>query len=142
MPTSAHFETLVRKYASAPINSFFDPHLVVERGKATITFDVGPRHHHGAHAVHGSVYFKALDDAAFFAANSLVEDVYVLTTSFTIHLTRPLVEGTITSVGRVVEGRKSFFFAESRLTGPAGELLAFGSGSFIRSKFPLDASVG
>jgi acyl-coenzyme A thioesterase PaaI-like protein len=36
-------------------------------------------HHHSIHAVHGSVYFKALDDAAFFAVNSLVEDVFVLT---------------------------------------------------------------
>ena len=39
---------------------------------------------HAAGAVHGSYYFKVLDDACYFAANSLVSDVFVLTVSFVI----------------------------------------------------------
>ncbi len=46
-----------------------------------------------------SVYFKALDDAAFFAANSVVEDVFVLTTNFNIQLLRTVTEGTLIATG-------------------------------------------
>jgi acyl-coenzyme A thioesterase PaaI-like protein len=63
---------------------------------------VRPEFFHAAHAVHGSVYFKALDDAAFFAVNSLVTDVFVLTASYNLYLTRPVTEGALRAVGRVV----------------------------------------
>ena len=56
-----------------------------------------------------------LDDAAFFAANSLERDVFVLTTSFTTYLTRPVSSGTLRSVGRVVNRNKSQFIAEAVL---------------------------
>jgi hypothetical protein len=39
-----------------------------------VTGLVRPDFFHAAHAVHGSVYFKALDDAAFFAVASLVQE--------------------------------------------------------------------
>ena len=35
---------------------------------------------HAAGAGHGTIYFKMLDDAAFYAANSMVEEQFVLTT--------------------------------------------------------------
>ena len=49
-----------------------------------------------------------LDDAAFFAANSLVQDVFVLTKSFTIHFTRPVTQGIMRSIGQVIrqDGRQ------------------------------------
>ena len=36
--------------------------------------------------MHGSVYFKALDDAAYFAVSSLVTDYLLVTVSFNLHL--------------------------------------------------------
>ncbi|MBK5230881.1 MAG: PaaI family thioesterase, partial [Thermoleophilia bacterium] len=57
---------------------------------------------HAAHALHGSVYFKVLDDAAFFAANSLIPGHFVLTAGFSLHLLRPVTGGTITATGRIV----------------------------------------
>ncbi len=41
-------------------------------------------------AVHGAHYFLVWDNAAFFAANVLMEDVFVLMISFTTGLTRPV----------------------------------------------------
>ena len=35
---------------------------------------------HTAGAAHGTLFFKMLDDAAFYAANSLVTDRFLLTT--------------------------------------------------------------
>ncbi len=92
-----HFRKLERAYVTAPINAYYAPTLRMSEGKAEIAFDIDPKMHHAAHAAHGSVYFKALDDAAFFAANSLVDDVFVLTVSFTVYFLRPVSEGRITA---------------------------------------------
>ena len=99
--------------------------------------EVRPEFFHAAEAIHGSVYFKALDDAAFFAANSLVEDVWLLTSSFEIHLLRPVSEGDITAAGRVVHQSRRRVLAESELRDDAGQLLARGTGTFMPSKNAL-----
>ncbi|MFN8583326.1 MAG: hypothetical protein U0163_20415 [Gemmatimonadaceae bacterium] len=79
MADATHFHRLERMYLAAPINRFFEPAITISDGRAEVRFTVRPDFHHAAHAMHGSVYFKALDDAAFFAVNSAVTDVFVLT---------------------------------------------------------------
>ena len=86
--------------------------------------------------------FKSLDDAAFFAVNSLVTDVFVLTASFTIYLTRPVTEGTLHAVGRVVHQSRSLFLGESELRDDAQRLVARGNGSFMRSTTALSTVAG
>ena len=93
MPSSEHYHKLERMYLSAPINTFYSPTIEITEGRSVIEFPVRPEFFHAADAIHGSVYFKALDDAAFFAVNSLVEDYFVLTVSFNIYLTQPVSEG-------------------------------------------------
>jgi len=138
---SEHFRRLERMYATAPINAFFRPSLEVSKGSAVITFEVRPEFHHAAGAVHGSVYFKALDDSAFFAVNSLVEDCFVLTASFTVYLTRPVTDGAMRAEGRVVSRSAKLFVAESVLLAGDREV-ARGSGTFMHSRIPLTAEVG
>ena len=57
-------------------------------------------------------YRKLLDDATFFAASSLVDDVFVLTASFNIYFLRPISAGTMTARGTIV----------SRFGGQAGRI--------------------
>lgn len=136
-----HRRKLEAMYAAAPVNAMYGPRLEVREGEATLLMEVRPEHFHAAGALHGSVYFKALDDAAFFAVNSLVEDVFVLTTSFTVYLLRPVTEGTLRAEGRVVNATRSLFVAESELF--AGDrLVAKGSGTFMRSRTRLDEVPG
>ena len=71
MTDHSHFTQLENMYAAAPINQIYQPILVVTEGQATIEIELSEQYHHSAGGVHGSVYFKMLDDAAFFAANSL-----------------------------------------------------------------------
>ena len=137
-----HYRKLVRTYASAPINEFYKPSLEIADGKAVIRFEVDRKMHHAAHAVHGSVYFKALDDAAFFAANSQVEDVFVLTVSFNVHLFRPIVDGVLTAKGWLTHRTGRLFFAESELTDQEGNQVARGSGTFARSGIALTPEIG
>ena len=137
-----HFAKLERMYASAPINRYFAPELRVSEGRADLVIPVRADFFHAAHAVHGSVYFKALDDSAFFAVSSLVLDVFVLTVSFNVYLTRPITEGVIRAVARVVHRSKNLFLAESELTDAQGLAIGRGSGSFMRSSIALSPAVG
>jgi len=92
--------------------------------------------------VHGSVYFKALDDASFFAVASLVDDVFILTATFNVYLTRPIASGTMRSVGRVVHRSRQLFLAEAELFDGEGRTIGRGSGSFMCSTIPLSAELG
>ena len=139
---SDHFKKLERMYATAPINAFFAPHLTVSEGRAEVSIAVRPDFFHAASAVHGSVYFKVLDDAAFFAVNSLVTDVFVLTVTYNVYLTRPVTEGVMSATGRVVSRSKNLFVAEAEIVDGRGRSVGRGSGSFMRSTIPLSPSVG
>ena len=141
-PNEEHFRKLERMYHGAPINRFYEPVLRVSRGVAEIDVRVRPEFFHAAQAIHGSVYFKSLDDAAFFAVNSLVTDVFVLTASFTLYLTRPVSEGTLHAVGRVVHESRSLFLGESELRDDQQRLVARGNGSFMRSSTRLTSVAG
>lgn len=135
---SRHFRGLESLYAAAPINRIFDSRLqIVEPGRSRIVFEITPELFHGAGAAHGTVYFKMLDDAAFYAANSLVEDMFVLTTAFNLLLTRPVHAGPLVAEGRWVSGKRRVLIAESWLTDADGEEVGRGTGTFMRSRIEL-----
>ena len=142
MTDSDHYRRLERLYQSAPVTRWFGTTLRVTESAAEVRLEARPEFHHAAHAVHGSVYFRMLDDAAFFAANSRVPDVLVLTVSFTVHFLRPVKDGELRAAGRVVHASGRLFLAEAQLLDAADQLLGQGSGMFTRSGIALDASVG
>ncbi len=133
-----HYRRLEALYRSAPCNRYYAPRIAVSEGRAEIVIPVREDFFHAAGAVHGSTYFKALDDAAFFAANSLVAGVFVLTASFNLYLTRPISDGEMRAAGEVVHRSRSRLIAESVLFDSEGREIARGSGVFVRSKIPLD----
>lgn len=134
----AHFRAMESLYRSAPINRLFDSTLEIGgAGVATIRFTVAPDQYHAAGAAHGTVYFKMLDDAAFYAANSLVSDRFLLTTAFNLYFTRPLRAGPAVASGRWVSGQRRVYVAEATLTDADGQEVARGTGTFARSRVPL-----
>ena len=104
--------------------------------------DVNAQNNLGETALHGTAYFKMLDDAAFYAANSLETDRFLLTTAFNLLFTRPLKDGPIIAEGRWVSGRRRVFVAEARLTDANGDEAARGTGTFMRSAFALSTLAG
>jgi uncharacterized protein (TIGR00369 family) len=142
IPETEHHRRLERLYASAPITRWFGTRLEVGDGEADVRLTVRPEFLHAAHAMHGSVYFRMLDDAAFFAANSRVREVFVLTVSFTVQFARPVAAGDLRASGRVRHGGGRLSLADSDLFDADGRLLAHGSGVFARSAIPLDERVG
>lgn len=142
MEKNRHFKNLENMYLAGPINQIYKPKILVQEGYAEITMDVFKEFFHSGGALHGSVYFKMLDDAAFFAANSFEEKYFVLTTSFTTYLTRPVSQGQIKAVGRVVNKNKSQFITESILYDFKEREIARGSGIFVVGKYELKHSLG
>ena len=109
---------------------------------ARIRFEVTPACFHAGGAAHGTLYFKMLDDAAFYAANTLVSDRFLLTTAFNLHFTRPLRTGPVIAEGRWVSGRRRVLVAEARLVDATGEEAGRGTGTFMRSHTPLTSLPG
>ena len=140
---AVHWRALESLYASAPVNRLFDSELTVTgEGAARIAFTVDESCFHAAGAAHGTIYFKMLDDAAFYAANTLVTDRFLLTTAFNLHFTKPVRAGRVVAEGRWVSGRKRVLVAESRLVDAEGEEIGRGTGTFMRSRIALSGLPG
>ena len=140
---AAHFRALESLYRSARINDLFESEIEIEQaGLARIRFEITAQSFHAAGAAHGTLYFKMMDDAAFYACNSLATDRFLLTTAFNLVFTRPLREGPATAEGRWISGRRRVFVGEARLLGPDGEEAARGTGTFMRSHIPLSGLDG
>lgn len=139
----AHFRALEHLYASAPINALFRSALAIPgSGHARIEFDADEAMHHAAGAAHGTIYFKMLDDAAFYAANSLVSDRFLLTTGFNLHFTKPLKRGRVIAEGRWISGKRRVFVAEASLVDEEGDEIGRGTGTFMRSHIALAGLAG
>lgn len=141
--SSTHFETLIKMYDAAPINKWFQPRLrIPAEGAAEIDLLVREDFHHAARAIHGAVYFKALDDATFFAVQSCVTDVFVLTSSFQLYFLRPVSEGQLLARGTVVSRSKRLYIADGVLFDSRGKEVARGSGTFMPSTIALGPELG
>ncbi|MXO68887.1 hotdog fold thioesterase [Altererythrobacter marinus] len=138
-----HYRALESLYSSAPVNALFDSRLdIVGEGQTRIEFTVTEAAYHAAGAAHGTIYFKMLDDAAFYAANTLVTDRFLLTTSFNLHFTKPVKAGKVLAEGHWVSGRRRVLVAESRLVDGEGDEVGRGTGTFMRSRIALSSLPG
>ena len=142
MTNEEHYRKLERMYASAPLNEYYKPTMHISDGRAEVTVAVRRELFHAANAVHGALYFKCLDDTCFFAVNSLVDDVFVLTVSFNLYLTRPISAGEMRATGRVVYRSRRLFVAEAELVDQDGQEIGRGSGTFMRSSTRLSPDIG
>jgi len=139
-----HYRKLERMYLSAPVNNeiYKGIQLDISDQKAELNLKIESKFFHAANAIHGSVYFKMLDDAAFFAVNSIVQDVFVYTVSFNVQLLRPVSKGIIKSIGELKFRSSNLFIADSTLFDENNKLVGRGSGNFMRSKIELTESIG
>ena len=139
-----HFRKLERMYLSAPVNTeiYKGIEIAVSAEKAELTLPIDSRYFHAANAIHGSVYFKLLDDAAFFAVNSIVADVFVYTVSFNTQLLRPVTGGTVRAVGEIKFKSTNLFIADAVLYDERNKIVGRGSGNFMKSRIALSDEIG
>ena len=129
-----HQEGLLHLFHEAPINqTFAGIRLSFREELAIVYFPVTEEWFHGAMALHGGVYMKALDDAAYFAAALKEPEHFLLTAEMDTSFLRPVGLGSIEARGRFKgrEGRSisaeaSLYDAEGILVGTCTSLLVPG----------------
>ncbi len=130
-------------FHAAPIQEMLSgAAMKVEARKATYKLSIKKGYFHAAEALHGAIYFKLLDDAAYFAAASLEDTYFLLTKSYTIHFKRPVEVDQLTAIGEVISEENGVIVSRSLITNSAGKMVAEGKGEFVRSKKLLIDQVG
>ncbi len=132
-----HFKKLENMFLHAPINQLYQPTIKISDGKCEIEWEVMPIFLHGGKSLHGSVYFKLLDDVAFFSCNSIIYDVFVVTGSFEIKFLKPITEGKLLAIGEMTKNLGNKLEARAKLFTEKGDLCAQGSGIFVKTKILL-----
>lgn len=135
-----HTNRLSQMYGKSPIhqNCFLHAKLEFETDLARIILPEAERYHHAGGGVHGSVFFKLLDDAAYFSAQKTESTFFLLTQSFQIRFLRPGKSGILKAEGRIRHQGKDHWICESRVFDEKGRELAYGEGQFVRSALKLE----
>jgi uncharacterized protein (TIGR00369 family) len=142
MDLEAHYRSLEGMYLGAKTNEYYQPTIKVSRGHCEVAIQVREDFFHSGASVHGSVYFKLLDDAAYFAASSLSRSHHLLTATFSLTFLRPVTQGLFRAEGTAVYNSQRLLVAESKAYDYKNRLVATGSGTFMPSQLTLDEKVG
>ncbi len=136
MEREQHLQYLKQMYRAAPINEFYRPTMELAQGRSTIAIETNDSMYHTFGFVHGSVYFKMLDDAAYFAAHTLEKEYFLLTADFRTDFIRPFQSGSIVCEGSVEHVGRKDILARAVLRAN-DKVLATGTGRFSRSNWTL-----
>lgn len=136
--TQEHYSKLEQMYYAAPLHRFYDTlKISISKAKCEIELDLEEKYFHSGGTVHGSVFFKLLDDACYFAVQSQLSDQFIVTAKFHVDIQRPLKTGKVKAVGEVIRLSFDEYFAKSTLYDERGRVVATGTGQFMKSKLPL-----
>ena len=139
---AAHCRKLESMYLAAPCNEYYAPGIRISEGEAEIVIPVQEKFLDAGGSVHGSVYHRAMNDAALFAVSSVVPKELVSSMGFDIQLSRSIAEGELIARARVVGMSEEHCLAEAVLVNGEGEELARGGGAFVKTEIPLSSDMG
>ncbi len=96
-----------------------------EPGRVVVELPVGPQHRHGEGVVQGGVITQIADAAMGITLATLQEDgMWNTTIELKINFLRPVIEGRLRAIGRVVEMKQTLFFSEADVIDEKGRLVA------------------
>lgn len=85
-----------------------------EPGRVVLELVAGPQHRHGGGVVQGGVITQIADAAMGMSLATLQPDgLWNTTIELKINFIRPVVEGRLRAIGRVVEMRQTLLFSEA-----------------------------
>jgi uncharacterized protein (TIGR00369 family) len=94
-------------------------------GHVVLELPVGPQHRHGGGVVQGGVITQIADAAMGMSLATLQEDgMWNTTVELKINFLRPVIEGRLRAIGRVVEIKHSLLFGEADVLDERGRLVA------------------
>jgi uncharacterized protein (TIGR00369 family) len=96
-----------------------------EPGRVVLELVAGPRHRHGGGVVLGGVITQIADAAMGMSLATLQEDgIWNTTIELKINFLRPVVEGRLRAIGRVIEMRQTLLFGEADVLDDHDRLVA------------------
>ena len=96
-----------------------------EPGRVVLELESGPQHRHGGGVVQGGVITQIADAAMGMSLATLQEDgLWNTTIELKINFLRPVIEGRLRAVGRVIEMKQTLFFSEADVVDEKGRLIA------------------
>jgi len=96
-----------------------------EPGRVVLELVAGPQHRHGGGVVQGGVITQIADAAMGMSLATLQEDgVWNTTIELKINFLRPVVEGRLRAIGRVIEMRQTLLFSEADVLDDRDRLIA------------------
>jgi len=109
----------------------------VEPGRVVIELEAEARHRHEGGVAQGGIITQIADAAMGMSLMTLQEDGRSNTTiELKINFLRPVVEGTMRAVGRVVELRSTLLFSEADVYDEEGKLVAHASSTCLAIRRP------
>ncbi len=104
----------------------------VEPGHVVVELEVHSGHRHEGGVVQGGIITQIADAAMGMSLLTLQEpDLSNTTIELKINFLRPVVDGTIRAVGRVIEMKKSLLFSEADVLNEEGKLVARASSTCL-----------
>jgi acyl-coenzyme A thioesterase PaaI-like protein len=139
---AAHCRKLESMYLSAPCNEHYEPGIKVSEGEAEIVIPVHEKLLDATGSVHGSVFHRAMNDAALFAASSVVPKHLMATAGFDIQVSGSIADGELVARGRLIGCSGDECTAEAVVQDGEGVELGRASGRFVKTELPLSADLG
>tara|TARA_B100000131_G_C18118881_1_gene612164 strand:+ start:2573 stop:2998 length:426 start_codon:yes stop_codon:yes gene_type:complete len=132
-----HYSKLEYMFCHSPINKTLNAEIKINQGTSEIIFTATKSMHNEIKDIHNAYISMTLESAAFFAANSLIEDVLVFTKSFEINYLKTTQSKKLKASAKFVEKSMGNYFIIVELT-ENKNLIARGKGVFRRSKTLLE----
>ena len=132
-----HLKNLIKMYSIAPINKFYKPKMSLSLGSSTIEMKIKRKFFHTGQSVHGSVYFKMLDDAAYFASQTHEKEFFLYTVNFEVNFIKTVSKEVIISKGKLLKKSSNKLISKAILYGCNGEEIGYGKGIFVKSNILL-----
>jgi uncharacterized protein (TIGR00369 family) len=96
-----------------------------EPGRVVLELEAGPQHRHGGGVVQGGVITQIADAAMGMSLATLQDDgMWNTTIELKINFIRPVVDGRLRAVGRVIEMKNTLLFGEADVLDQQGRLVA------------------
>lgn len=104
----------------------------IESGEATFELEAGPQHASPLGTVHGGILCDLADAAMGCAHGSQLEDDETFATlELKINFMKPVWQGRLTAIGKVIKSGRTIGLTECRITDEQGSLVAFATSTVM-----------
>ena len=135
---SKHFQKLENLFLESPLNKTLESEIKIDEGFAEIKFTRKDFMHNETYHIHPAYNFMALESAAFFAANSLIEDVSIFSKSFEVIYLKNSRSINYVAKARFLEKSMGNYIISSELYDDNTNLISKAKAVYRRSKLSLN----